>query len=81
MDYLPPDMTIEEHRKRIEYLRSLTPAQRAEICFKLSDDARQKLIDGIKKQHPEFTKQQLIIEIIRRYYGEKLAQEVAAAKG
>jgi hypothetical protein len=81
MDYIPPDMTIEEHRKQIEYLRSLTPAQRAEISFKLSDEARQKLIDDIKKQHPEFTKQQLILEIIRRCYGEKLAQEVAAAKG
>ncbi len=81
MDYIPDGTTPEAHRKHIEHLRSLTPAQRAEIAFELSDKARQKLIDDIKKQHPEFTKQQLIIEIIRRCYGEKLAQEVAAAKG
>jgi sorbitol-specific phosphotransferase system component IIBC len=81
MDYIPPDMTPVAHKKHIEYIRSLTGEQRALIAFEMSDKARQELIDDIKKQHPEFTKQQLIIEIIRRCYGEKLAQEVAAAKG
>ena len=81
MDYLPPDMTPEAYKKHIEYLRSLTPAQRAEISFKLSDKARQELIADIKKQHPEFTKQQVIIEVIRRCYGEELSRKVTAAKG
>ena len=81
MNHILPDTTPEAYKKHIEYLRGLTPAQRAEISFRLSDKARQELIDDIKKRHPEFTKQQLIIEIIRRCYGEKLAQEVAAAKG
>jgi hypothetical protein len=81
MNYIPPGMTLEEHKKHIEYIRSLTPSQRAEISFELSDKARQELIDDIKKQHPEFTKQQLTLETIRRRYGEKLAQEIATAKG
>jgi hypothetical protein len=52
-----------------------------EIAFDLSDKARQKLIDDIKKQHPEFTRRQVILEVIRRCYGEELSRKVAAAKG
>ena len=81
MDYIPLDITIEEHRKHIEYIRSLTGEQRALIAFEKSDKERQKLIGEIKKENPEFTKQQFSVEIIRRCYGEKLAQEVAIAKG
>jgi hypothetical protein len=81
MNLIPDNANIDEMRKQFEILQNMTGEQRAEISFELSDKARQELIDDIKKQHPEFTKQQLIIEIIRRCYGEKLAQEVVAAKG
>ena len=81
MDYIPPDTSLEAHRKQIEILRKIPPERRSLISFELSDNVRQNAIAGIKKQHPEFTKQQLIIEIIRRCYGEELSQKVAAAKG
>ena len=81
MDYIPPDMTPEAYKKHIEYLRSLIPSQRAEIAFELSDKARQELIADIKKQHPGFTRRQVINEVIRRCYGEELFREIAAAKG
>jgi hypothetical protein len=81
MDYISPDTTLETHKKHIEYIRSLTGEQRALIAFELSDKARQELITDIKMQHPAFTKRQVILEVIRRCYGEELAQKVAAAKG
>jgi hypothetical protein len=81
MDYIPPDTSPEAYRKQIEILRKMTGEQRLQITFEMSDKARQKLIDDIKKQHPEFTKQRIIIEIIHRCYGEELSQKVAAAKG
>ena len=81
MNYISPDTSLEAHRKQIEILQKMTGEQRLQITFEMSDKARQELIDDIKKQHPEFTKQQLIIEIIRRCYGEELSQKVAAAKG
>ena len=81
MDYIHPDTSPEAHRKQIEILQKMTGEQRLQITFEMSDKSRQELIDDIKKQHPEFTKQQLIIEIIRRCYGEKLFREIAAAKG
>jgi len=76
-----PESESKVHVKHIEYLRSLTGEQRLEIAFELSDKARQEIIADIEKQHPEFTRRQVINEVIRRCYGEKLFQEIAAAKG
>jgi len=59
----------------------MTGEQRAMISFELSDKARQILIEDIKKQHPEFTSQQVMNEVIRRCYGEELFREIAVAKG
>jgi hypothetical protein len=81
MNLIPKDTTIDALRKQFEILERIGIEGRAEMIVELSDKARQELIDDIKKEHPEFTKQQLLIEIIRRCYGEKLAQEVATAKG
>ena len=81
MDYIPADTTPEAHRKQIEILQKMTGEQRLQITFELSDKARQELIDDIKKQHPEFTRRQVINEVIRRCYGEKLFREIVAAKG
>jgi hypothetical protein len=81
MNLIPDNATIEEMQKQFETLQNLTGEQRLQIAFELSDKKRQKIVDDIKKEHPEFTKQQLRIETIRRCYGDKLADEVAAAKG
>jgi hypothetical protein len=81
MNLIPNDANIDEMRKQFEILRNMTGEQRALIAFEMSDKARQELIADIKKQHPEFTKQQVIIEVIRRCYGEELSLKVAAAKG
>ena len=81
MNLIPKDTTIDALQKQFKILERIGIEGRAEMTFELSDKARQELIDNIKKQHPEITKQQLILEIIRRCYGDKLANEVAAAKG
>ncbi|MCJ7674834.1 MAG: hypothetical protein MUO33_06735 [Sedimentisphaerales bacterium] len=81
MNWIPADTTIETARKQFEIFQNMTGEQRMEIAFELSDKARQELIADIKKENPDFTEQQVKLEIIGRCYGEKLAQEVAAAKG
>jgi hypothetical protein len=81
MNLIPDDTTIDALRKQFEILERIGIEGRAEMTFELSDKARQELIEDIKKQHPEFTKQQVIIEVIRRCYGEELSLKVAAAKG
>ena len=81
MNLIPADTTIDALRKQFEILERIGIEGRAEMTFEMSDKARQELIDDIKKQHPEFTRRQVINEVIRRCYGEKLFREIAAAKG
>jgi len=81
MNLIPADTTIDAMRKQFEILERLGIEGRAEMTFQLSDKARQELIADIKKQHPEFIMQQVVNEVIRRCYGEKLSEEIAAAKG
>jgi hypothetical protein len=81
MNLIPKDTTVEALRKQFEILERIGIEGRAEMTFQLSDKARQELIADIKKQHPGFAEQQVKLEIIRRCYGEELAQKVATAKG
>jgi hypothetical protein len=81
MNTKPDDINIEEERRYFDKLRNMTGEQRALISFELSDKARQELISDIKKQHPEFTKRQVMNEVIRRCYGEELYQKIVADKG
>jgi hypothetical protein len=81
MNAIPADTTIKAARKQFEIMRKMTGEQRMEIAFELSDKARQELIADIEKQHPEFTKRQVINEVIRICYDEELFREIAASKG
>jgi hypothetical protein len=81
MSLIPDNLSLEDAEKYVNTLKNLTCEQRFEITCQLSDMKRQRIIDEIKKEHPEFTENQVKIETIRRCYGEKLSQEVAAAKG
>jgi len=81
MDYIPADTTQDAYRKQIEIIRKMLPEDRAMLASELTDRARQELIADIMEQHPEFTRQQVTREVIRRCYGEELYREIAAAKG
>ena len=81
MDYIPPDTTRDAHKIQIEILRKMMPEKRALISFELNDNVRQNVISGIRKLHPDFTKQQIIKEVLRKCYGEELFRGIAAAKG
>ena len=81
MNLIPNHTTIDALRKQFEILQHMTGEQRLEIAFELSEKALQELIADIKKQNPDFTEQQVKLEVIRRCYGERLAQEITAAKG
>jgi len=78
---IPEDMTLQEAAQRFEIIRKMSPEDRAMLASELTDRARQELIADIMEQHPEFTRQQVTREVIRRCYGEKLYREIAAAKG
>ena len=68
MNLIPENLSYEEAEEYVKTLnvKDLTGEQRFLISCQLSDMKRQKLIDDIKKEHPDFTKKQVILEVIRR---------------
>jgi len=81
MNLIPENLSLEEAEEYVKTLKNLTGEQRFEITCQLSDMKRLGIIDDIKKEHPEFIEKQVKIKVIRRCYGEELAQKVAAWKG
>ena len=81
MNYIPPDTSLDAHRKQMEILKTMSPEQRALISFELSDNVRQNAMAGIKKQHPDFTDTQIKRELLRRMVGNELFQKIISAKG
>jgi hypothetical protein len=54
------DIKPRLNRKRqLEILRSMTPAQRLEPAFELTDFSRQLMKDGIRRRHSEATEQEV----------------------
>lgn len=47
------------HRRLLQILRALTPAQRLEKAFELTEFSRQLMKDGIRNQHPNASPEQL----------------------
>jgi hypothetical protein len=81
MNLIPADTSPDAHRKQIEILRKLSPEQLALISLELSDNVRQIVIAGIKKQHPDFTDKQIRRELLRRMVGDELFQKIVAERG
>ena len=47
------------HRRHLAILRALTPAQRLEKSFELTEFSRQLMKDGIRNRNPNATPEQL----------------------
>jgi hypothetical protein len=61
-------MTREDGlRMQIEIYRRMTPQQRLQISFDLYDLTRTLVRQGVKHQHPDWTKTQVDQEVLRRF--------------
>ena len=47
------------HRRYLEILRRMTPAQRAEKMFELSSFTRRLFLDGLRNRHPDLSPEEL----------------------
>lgn len=50
---------------QIEIWRSMTPKQRFEVAIEISDLLREFRKAGIRRDHPEWTERQVLIELFR----------------
>ena len=70
------DTTDEADDVQIAAYRAMTPAQRVEIAFQLSDDMREVTLGGIRTRHPELDDRGVRHEFLRLLYGSELAAEL-----
>jgi hypothetical protein len=47
------------HQRHLAILRAMTPAQRLEKSFELTEYARQLMLDGIRNRNPDASPQQI----------------------
>lgn len=73
--FLPRDTTLEAARFRYSVLRRLSPAERLEMAFELSDAVREALIAGIRHRHPDYTPRQVRREVLRLTLGKDLFEK------
>ena len=78
MSVQPSDTTDEAREVQLSAFRAITPSQRAEIAFQLSDDVRTLTLTGIRWRHPELDDCGVHREFLRILYGPELAAELTA---
>ena len=62
---IPFDTTPEIESMRLEIRRRMTPEQRFKVAVEVSDLYREFRKAGIRKQHPDWTERQVMIELFR----------------
>ncbi len=59
------DTSPEIEAMQIEIRRSMSPAQRLDVALELSDFCRELRKAGIKRDHPDWSEKQVMIELFR----------------
>lgn len=59
------DTSPEIEAMQIRIRRSMTPAQRLQIAFEISDMSRAFRKAGIRRDHPEWSEREVMIELFR----------------
>ena len=62
------DTSPEIEAMQLEIRRRMTPEQRLQVAFELSDMCRAFRIAGIKRDHPDWSERQVVIELLRRAF-------------
>lgn len=75
MKFLPRDTTPEAARHRYAILGKLTPSQRLEMAFDLSDSLRETLLAGIRHRHPDYSPRQVRRELLRLTLDKELFEK------
>ena len=73
---LPRDTDLKTARAHISILRGKTPSERVQMAMELSDSVRETCIAGIKKRHPDYSGEEVKLEVLRLSIGEDLFNQV-----
>ena len=78
-DFRPLD-TSEDAWNRVRAIHArLGPQGRVEAAFAVSELAREAALAGLRMRHPEWDEARLGSALLKRLYGERLAERAIAA--
>lgn len=77
---LSPDTSEQVQRMQFEHLRRIGRKARFESGLAIVDESAAMMERALRRLHPDWTPEQLMVEWIRVQYGEQLARDVARAK-
>jgi hypothetical protein len=69
------DTSAEARKKQFEIIFSKTKEERFMMGIQMMEDARQMVMNGIRKQTPGISEADLKITFINRYYKNDLSEE------
>lgn len=71
------DTSTNARRVQVEALRRLDGPTRLQMAFRMSDDSRSVTLAGIRHRHPNWTDDEVHVELLRLLLGRELATAVA----
>ena len=72
------DTSAEARAVQLAAYRSMTTEQRASSGVALSEEARQILLEGVRRRNPNFDAKRVQFEYLRMVYGDEFGHELAA---
>lgn len=71
------DTSTSARRGQVEALRRLDGPTRLQMALRMSDDSRAVTLAGIRHRHPDWTDDEVHLELLRLLLGPELATAVA----
>lgn len=71
---IPADTSPEVWRAQMRALREMTVAQRLALWEQLNDELEVMEERAVRRQHPDFTDDEVRAELVRRRHGAELAR-------
>ena len=72
---LPLDTSADAARVQDEIYRNMSMSQRAELTFKLCDNLRNTVKDGIRERHPDYTEDMVTQAYLNSIMDEEIVKE------
>jgi len=73
---VPADTSAEAWRIQMDAIAAQTVEQRLETWAELNAQLAHMEEQAVRRQHPDFNDHDVLVELVRRRYGDDLAQKV-----
>lgn len=78
---VPTDTSAEVWRRQMDAIAVQTVQQRLEVWAELNAQLAKMEEQAVRRLHPDFDDHEVLVELVRRRYGDKLAKEMQVNSG